>query len=97
MTKRQQERQLSDLGSTIQQILKGNQVVIARYKSWGVTLEELVIEYGNISTIYEKRWGYLQRKKNQNLINIAKKDMEQRVDNMSDEQVMELSSLIGIQ
>jgi len=97
MTKRQQERQLSDLGSTIQQILKGNEVVIARYKSWGVTLEELVIEYGNISTIYEKRWGYLQRKKNQNLINIAKKDMEQRVDNMSDEQVMELSSLIGIQ
>ena len=97
MTKRQQERQPSDLGSTIQQILKGNQVVIARYKSWGVTLEELVIEYGNISTIYEKRWGYLQRKKNQNLINIAQKDMDQRVDNMSDEQVMELSSLIGIQ
>jgi|LakMenEpi03Aug12_release.lakeMendotaPanAssembly.Ray.scaffolds.fasta_scaffold4452630_1 hypothetical protein len=63
MTKRQQERQLSDLGSTIQQILKGNQVVIARYKSWGVTLEELVIEYGNISTIYKKRWGYLERKK----------------------------------
>ena len=96
MTKRQQERQLSDLGSTIQQILKCNEVVIARYKSWGVTLEELVIEYGNISTIYEKRWGYLQRKKNQNLINIAKKDMEQRVDNMSDQEVLELSSLIGI-
>lgn len=64
MTKREQERRLSDLGSTIQQWLKGNQVVIERYKSWGVTLEELVNEFGDLHTIYEKRWGYLQKRKN---------------------------------
>lgn len=64
MTKRQQERQLSDLGSTIQQWLKGNQVIIARYQSWGVTLEELVEDYGNLHTTYHKRWGYLQKRKN---------------------------------
>jgi hypothetical protein len=68
MTKRQQERQLSDLGATIQQILKGNEVVIDRYKSWGVTLEELVNDYGNLHTTYNKRWGYLQRKKENVLV-----------------------------
>jgi hypothetical protein len=68
MTKREQERQLSDLGSTIQQWEKGNEVVIDRYTSWGVTFEELVDEYIWFHTIYEKRWGYLQRKKENLLV-----------------------------
>jgi hypothetical protein len=63
MTKREQERQLSDLGATIQQWLKGNKVVIARYEHLGVGLEGLIIEYLRFQSIYEKRWGYLLRKK----------------------------------
>ena len=63
MTKREQERQLSDLRANIQQWEKGNEVVIDRYTSWGVTFEELVDEYIWFQTIYQKRWGYLQRKK----------------------------------
>jgi hypothetical protein len=63
MTKRQQERQLSDLNATIQQWLKDNEVVIARYTSYGVTLDELIEEYAKSHAIFVKRWGYLQRKK----------------------------------
>lgn len=70
MTKRQQERQMGDLRSTIQQWLKGNEVVIDRYTSWGVTLDELVNDYENLQTIYIKRWGYLIKRENriQNII-----------------------------
>jgi hypothetical protein len=69
MTKREQERQLSDLRANIQQWEKGNEVVIDRYTSWGVTFEELVDEYIWFQTIYQKRWGYLQRKKENLLVN----------------------------
>ena len=68
MTKREQERQLSDLRANIQQWEKGNEVVIDRYTSWGVTFEELVDEYIWFQTIYQKRWGYLQRKKENLLV-----------------------------
>ena len=63
MTKRQQERQLSDLRANIEQWSKGNEVVINRYKSWGETFDNLVQEYETLRTTYNKRWGYLQRKK----------------------------------
>jgi hypothetical protein len=68
MTKREQERQLSDLRANIEQWEKGNEVVIDRYTSWGVTFEELVDEYIWFQTIYQKRWGYLQRKKENLLV-----------------------------
>jgi hypothetical protein len=64
MTKRQQERHLSDLGCTIRQWLKGNEVIIERYQSWGVSLDDLIQEYEKLRIIYNRRWGYLNNGKN---------------------------------
>lgn len=98
MTKRQQQNELQNLGCAIQQILKGNEVVIERYKNWGITPTEMVDEYTKLQAAYEKRWGYLERRKEKyrTLIDTAKADMEKRVDNMSPQQVLELAELLGI-
>jgi hypothetical protein len=64
MTKRQQERELSELSSRIQQFQQDNQVVIERYNRMGISLLDLYNEQENLFRQYNKRWGYLSRKKN---------------------------------
>jgi hypothetical protein len=48
--------------------LKDNEVVINRYTSYGVTLDELINDYAKSHAIFVKRWGYLQRKKENLLV-----------------------------
>jgi hypothetical protein len=64
MTKRQQERELSELSSRIQQFQQDNQVVIQRYNRMGISLLDLYTERENLFRQYNKRWGYLSQKKN---------------------------------
>ena len=98
MKKREQMIELSNVGCAIQQILKGNEVVIERYKNYGVSLTDLIDEYTTLQTAYNKRWSYLTKGKSEwrTLIDTAKADMEKRVDNMSNEEVLQLAELVGI-
>ena len=64
MTKRQQERELGELSSRIQQFQQDNQVVIERYNRMGISLLDLYTERENLFRQYNKRWGYLSQKKN---------------------------------
>ena len=98
MKKREQMIELSNVGCAIQQILKGNEVVIERYKNYGVSLTDLIDEYTTLQAAYDKRWSYLTKGKSEwrTLIDTAKADMEKRVDNMSNEEVLQLAELVGI-
>ena len=64
MTKRQQERELSELSARIHQFQQDNQVVIERYNRMGITLLDLYTENEKLFREYNKRWGYLSKKKN---------------------------------
>jgi hypothetical protein len=61
MTKKQQERELSELINRIKQFENDNQVVIQRYKRDGITLLDLYTQNEKLFSDYNKRWGYLKK------------------------------------
>lgn len=63
MTKREQQRELSELHCQIKQWQEGNEVVIERLTRWGYTLSDLIEERDMLIKKYMKRWGYLTKKK----------------------------------
>jgi len=57
MTKKEMERQMSELTCTINHIRSGNQVVIDRIKSWGITLTDLMTERFDMIHEYNRKYG----------------------------------------
>jgi uncharacterized protein (DUF3084 family) len=63
MKYRETKHELSELITRIRQIENGNQVVIERYKSYNISLSELKLEYEQLHSRFEKRFGYLSKRK----------------------------------
>jgi hypothetical protein len=63
MTKREQLQELSELHCKIQHWEKGNEVVIERLTRYGYTLSDLIEARDVLRKKYNKRWGYLTKKK----------------------------------
>ena len=63
MKYRETTHELSELSTRIYQIENGNQVVIERYKGYNISLNELKLEYEQLHSRFQKRFGYLSKKK----------------------------------
>lgn len=63
MTKREQLRELSEVNCRISQWTEGNEVVIERLTRYGYTLSDLIEARDVLAKQYNKRWGYLTKKK----------------------------------
>jgi hypothetical protein len=63
MKYRETTHKLSELITRIRQIESGNQVVIERYKRCNISLSELKLEYEQLLSRFENRFGYLSKRK----------------------------------
>ena len=56
--KKQMQRELQEITSTIQHVKNGNEVVIDRvYNKWGITLKDLLDERFNLVYEYNRKYG----------------------------------------